>query len=125
MVFSANATFRNQARLLDMARLSSNPKDETGATGKLGYGYLLEFMQKENRTKDDIANFLRFSSWLQFRRGSLKIEQYVDESMRLINEFEQDQFASPPLRPRSKSVSDFFDAAIARLFVLTFFTRIL
>eukprot|EP00959_Pyramimonas_sp_CCMP1952_P374205 7836664-Pyramimonas_sp.AAC.1 len=29
---SANATFRNQARLLDMARLSSNPKDETGAT---------------------------------------------------------------------------------------------
>ena len=32
---------------------------------------------------------------------------------------------SPPLRPRSKSVSDFFDAAIARLFVLTFFTRIL
>ena len=108
-----------------MARLSSIPKDETGATGKLGYGYLLEFMQKENRTKDDIANFLRFSSWLQFRRGSLKIEQYVDESMRLINEFEQDQFASPPLRPRSKSVSDFFDAAIARLFVLTFFTRIL
>ena len=59
--FPANATSRNQARLLDMAHFSPNPRDETGAKGKLGHGYLLDFRQKERRTKDDIA-ILQFSS---------------------------------------------------------------
>ena len=34
-----------------MSRLSSDPVGETGTTGKLGFNYLIEFMQTENRTK--------------------------------------------------------------------------
>ena len=53
--FSSNLFIKNQAKLLDMARLSTDPKNETGATGALGFNYLLSFMQQENRTKDDVA----------------------------------------------------------------------
>ena len=89
---SANSTFKNQAKLLDMTRLSNGPVDETGTNGKLGFGYLVEFMQTENRTNDDVAKIIRFASWLELKRGHQKVEDYVNESFRLLQEVDQDRF---------------------------------
>eukprot|EP00959_Pyramimonas_sp_CCMP1952_P047580 993276-Pyramimonas_sp.AAC.1 len=75
-----------------MARLSADPKKESGATGPLGYNYLLSLKQQENRTKDDVAKLLRFSSWLKYTRNGGKLQDYVSEIVRLISEFEADKF---------------------------------
>eukprot|EP00959_Pyramimonas_sp_CCMP1952_P298018 6233962-Pyramimonas_sp.AAC.1 len=75
-----------------MARLSADPKNESGATGSLGYNYLLSFMQQENRTKDDAAKLLRFSSRLKYTRNGGKLQDCVSDSVRLISEFEADKF---------------------------------
>ena len=92
--FSANLNFRQQAKCEDMARLSSNPADHAQATGALGFNYLLEFMQQENRTKDDVAKILRFCSWPGCKRNNRRIEECVTESLTLMNEFEQDRFVN-------------------------------
>ena len=52
--FSNNTLFKNQAKLLDHARLSGKPSAESSSSGTLGYNYLLEFMRSENRSKDDV-----------------------------------------------------------------------
>eukprot|EP00959_Pyramimonas_sp_CCMP1952_P348757 7306485-Pyramimonas_sp.AAC.1 len=49
-------------------------------------------MHRENRTKDDVAKLLRFSSWLKYTQNCGKLQNYVSENVRLISEFEADKF---------------------------------